>query len=52
MKKFALVAKDDEISIKVAITIQKKLIDAGLEYDETHPQIVCVIGGDGTFLSP
>ena len=51
MKKFALVAKDDEISIKVAITIQKKLIDAGLEYDETHPQIVCVIGGDGTFLS-
>lgn len=43
MKKFALVAKDDEISIKVAITIQKKLIDAGLEYDETHPDRKSVV---------
>lgn len=51
MNKFALVSKDDDVSIKVAVTIQKKLITAGMVYSDQQPDIVCVIGGDGTFLS-
>ncbi len=51
MKKFAVVSKDDEVSIKVAKTVQKRLIEKGLAYDDKQPEIVCIIGGDGTFLS-
>lgn len=51
MNRFAVVSKDDEASIKVAKTVQKELLNNGLDYDEKNPEIVCVIGGDGTFLS-
>lgn len=51
MKKFAIVSKNDAVSIKIATTIQQKLINNGLVYSETKPEIVCVVGGDGTFLS-
>ncbi|MGI6607743.1 MAG: NAD(+)/NADH kinase [Erysipelotrichaceae bacterium] len=51
MKKFAIVSKNDTVSIKVARTIQKQLVEGNMEYDEASPDIVCVIGGDGTFLS-
>lgn len=51
MKKFAIVSKNDFGSIKIATSIKNKLIDGGMEYSETSPEIICVIGGDGTFLS-
>ncbi|NLZ75059.1 MAG: hypothetical protein GX914_00980 [Erysipelotrichia bacterium] len=51
MKKFAIVSKNDAVSIKVAMTIQKQLLEGNMQYDEASPDIVCVIGGDGTFLS-
>ena len=30
---------------------KSRLLAAGMEYSEERPEIVCVIGGDGTFLS-
>ncbi|MDI9540714.1 MAG: hypothetical protein QM204_04495 [Bacillota bacterium] len=51
MKKFAIVSKNDAVSIKVAMTIQKQLLEGNMQYDDACPEIVCVIGGDGTFLS-
>ena len=51
MKKFAIVSKNDAVSIKVAMTIQKQLLEGNMQYDEENPDIVCVIGGDGTFIS-
>lgn len=51
MKKFAIVSKKDAVSIKVAMTIQKQLLEEDMQYDDACPDIVCVIGGDGTFLS-
>ena len=51
MPKFAIVSKDDAVSIKVATTIQKQLITAGFVYNDKTPDLVIAIGGDGTFLS-
>ena len=51
MKKFAIVSKKDTVSIKVAMTIKKQLQEGNMQYDDASPDIVCVIGGDGTFLS-
>lgn len=51
MKKIALVSRNDEVSIKIAATIQNQLVAGGMTYSEDDPEIVCTIGGDGTFLS-
>ena len=51
MKKFAIISRDDEVSVKVATTIQNQLIAGGMQYSTEQPEIVCTIGGDGTFLS-
>ncbi len=51
MKKFAIVSKDDNESIKISKEIQKSLFNSGLSYADKDPDLVCVIGGDGTFLS-
>lgn len=51
MRKFAVVSKDDEVSIKIAKTVQLRLLEKGLIYDDSQPEVVCIIGGDGTFLS-
>lgn len=51
MKKFAIVSKDDADSIKISKEVQKSLFNSGLSYADRDPDLVCVIGGDGTFLS-
>ncbi|MBQ6655233.1 MAG: NAD(+)/NADH kinase [Erysipelotrichaceae bacterium] len=51
MKKFAIISREDDVSVKISATIQNQLLAAGMEYSEERPDIVCTIGGDGTFLS-
>ncbi len=51
MKKFAIISREDEVSVKISTTIQNQLLAAGMEYSNDRPEIVCTIGGDGTFLS-
>ncbi|MCR5066618.1 MAG: hypothetical protein K6A14_00980 [Erysipelotrichaceae bacterium] len=51
MKKFAIISREDDVSVKISATIQNQLLAAGMEYSEDRPEIVCTIGGDGTFLS-
>lgn len=51
MQKFVTVAKQDADSIKIMKDIQKYLFNNGLSYSESEPDLVVVIGGDGTFLS-
>ena len=51
MKKFAIISREDEVSVKISATIQNQLLAAGMEYSNDRPEIVCTIGGDGTFLS-
>ncbi len=51
MKKYTIVSRDDEESVKIAKEVQKHLFNNGFSYVESDPDLVCVIGGDGTFLS-
>ncbi len=51
LKKFTIVSKDDSDSIKTARTVQRFLFNSGLSYADKDPDLVCVVGGDGTFLS-
>lgn len=51
MERFAIVARDDSESIELALNTKNKFIEKGLTFDEENPDIVCIIGGDGTFLS-
>ena len=51
MTKFAVVSKDDSESIKISKEIQRYLFSNGLAYADKDPDIVCVVGGDGTFLT-
>jgi len=51
MTKFTIVSRDDEKSIEVSQQMKTRLINAGLLYDDKKPDIVCIVGGDGTFLS-
>ena len=51
MKKFSIVAKDDQESLLIAKDIRKRLFHGEMSYSEKEPDIVCVIGGDGTFLA-
>ena len=51
MKKFTVVSRDDEESILVSKDLQRRLFSGGLCIDDRNPDIVCVVGGDGTFLS-
>lgn len=47
MKKYAIVSKQCEVSNKIELDIRKKL---KLECDDVNPDILIVIGGDGTIL--
>ena len=38
MKKFAIVSKNDAVSIKVAMTIQKQLLEGNMQYDDACPK--------------
>ena len=51
MTKFAIVSRDDSESIKISKDIQRYLFNNGLAYADKDPDIVCVVGGDGTFLT-
>ena len=51
MKKFAIVTRDDAESVRISKEIQKHLFNNGMSYAENDPEVVCIIGGDGTFLS-
>jgi len=51
LKKFTIVSKDDAESIRTARNVQRFLFNSGLSYADKDPDLVCVVGGDGTFLS-
>ena len=51
MKRFSLVIKEDQESEIIAEKVRTALLDSGFVYDGKDPDLVCVIGGDGTFLS-
>lgn len=50
MPKFTVVVRPDEVSAMLAKRLQTDLLKHGYEMDETSPETVFVIGGDGTFL--
>lgn len=51
MKRFSLVIKEDQESVTIAESVKRELLNNGFIYDGENPELVCVIGGDGTFLS-
>lgn len=48
--KFTCVHRLDELSKNLADKLSSQLIANGYECDESNPEVVFVIGGDGTFL--
>ncbi|MBQ9019736.1 NAD(+)/NADH kinase [Candidatus Saccharibacteria bacterium] len=48
--KFALIPKKDDISQKTAATLQKSLLAAGFTENNDTPDLVVVVGGDGSML--
>lgn len=48
--KFTIVNRLDEKSIETGKYVEKALLEAGKVRDNKNPEIVIVIGGDGTFL--
>lgn len=50
MRQFALVHRQDSASEAIARQIRQRFEKEGIEENETHPDTVFVIGGDGTFL--
>lgn len=51
MEKFSVVCRDDDASKTAAVSIIKKLKECGKKFELKNPELVIVIGGDGTFLS-
>lgn len=51
MPRFAVVAKDDQVSIKIREVLIEKLTANNFSFDAENPEIIIVVGGDGTFLS-
>lgn len=49
--KVALVTNHSEKSQKAVAQLEQELADAGIEQDQTQPDIVISVGGDGTLLS-
>ena len=50
MNKFCIVAKKDEISVKIENKIEQELTLYGWIKDKQNPELVISVGGDGTFL--
>lgn len=50
MKYFCIINKADEVSNEIAERISNALIDYNFRYDEKHPELIIVVGGDGKFL--
>ena len=50
MKKVAIYVKENDLCKKIEENVSKLLVDAGISLDNKNPDIVIIIGGDGTFL--
>ncbi|MDR1781562.1 MAG: NAD kinase [Bacilli bacterium] len=50
MKSFYVFYKEDDLSFRVATKLKNDLSENGLFYDETNPNLVISVGGDGTML--
>lgn len=50
MKKYTVVTRPDEVSLSIAQRLRSDLNEKGYSEDERLPEVVFVIGGDGTFL--
>ncbi len=50
MKKYTFVTRPDETSAKIEQTIRDTLNQNGFKEDILNPEVVIVIGGDGTFI--
>ncbi|MBR2812448.1 MAG: NAD(+)/NADH kinase [Solobacterium sp.] len=50
MKRYTVIARPDDISSYIRANILDELGQAGLEYDEKNPEVIFVVGGDGTFI--
>ena len=48
--KIALCYKTEKLSDESISFIKEKVLSYGLELDDSHPDVVLFIGGDGTFL--
>ena len=48
--KIALSYKPEKMSLEFISEIKEKVLSYGFELDDSHPDIVLFIGGDGTFL--
>lgn len=47
---YTIVHRNDEVSIATSNYIKSKLENTKMHYDEEHPELIIVVGGDGTFL--
>lgn len=50
MKRFAVVAKQNEKSANAKIRIENRLVNEGMILDDANPELVITVGGDGTLL--
>lgn len=50
MKRFSIIAKHDDKSLKMREKVKKALWEHSFIYDEEEPELVICIGGDGTLL--
>lgn len=50
MKRFVIISKEDSDSLHLKRDLNQRLTDLNYVYDDSHPEIVISIGGDGTFL--
>ncbi|MGM9941619.1 MAG: NAD(+)/NADH kinase [Bulleidia sp.] len=50
MEKYAIVTRLDPVSEKLEEKAEKCLDEKGFRRDDEHPDVVIVIGGDGTFI--
>ena len=48
---YTIVHRNDELSIATSNYIKSKLENTKMHYDEEHPELIIVVGGDGTFYS-
>ena len=50
MKRFSVIARPDALSERLKEEAAKELTVHGFVQDDAHPEVVFVIGGDGTFI--
>lgn len=50
IESFKIFTRDDNNSSDLMIIVKSKLIESGFIYNENSPQLIIVIGGDGTML--